>query len=114
MVTGKTSALLGASSAALLNALKLAAGIDPEEDIISPEILAPIQVLKTRNLGNHNPRLHTDEVLIALAISAVNSKSAAKAMDAIPMLKNAEVHSSVILAQVDAATFRKLGMQLSC
>ena len=114
LVTGKTSALLGASSAALLNALKLAAGIDPEEDIISPEILAPIQVLKTRNLGNHNPRLHTDEVLIALAISAVNSKSAAKAMDAIPMLKNAEVHSSVILAQVDAATFRKLGMQLSC
>ena len=114
IATGKTSALLGASSAALLNALKLLAGIDSEEDIISPEILAPIQVLKTQNLGNHNPRLHTDEVLIALAISAVDSHSAELAMKAIPHLNHAEVHSSVILSQVDESTFRKLGMQLSC
>ena len=114
IVTGKTSSLLGASSAALLNALKALAGIDKDEDIISPEILAPIQVLKTDNLGNHNPRLHTDEVLIALAITAVNSESADRAMKAIPSLGHAEVHSTVILSEVDASTFRKLGMQLSC
>ncbi len=114
IVTGKTSSLLGASSAALLNALKTVAGIDKDEDIISPDILAPIQVLKTANLGNHNPRLHTDEVLIALAITAVDSESADKAMKALPALKHTEVHSTVILSEVDASTFRKLGMQLSC
>ena len=83
IVTGKTSALLGASSAALLNAVKVIAGIPDDVDIISPEIIAPIQVLKTENLGGRNPRLHTDEVLIALAISAVNNKDAAAAMDAL-------------------------------
>ena len=114
VVTGKTSSLLGASSAALLNALKTLAGIDKDEDIISPEILAPIQVLKTAHLGNHTPRLHTDEVLIALAITAVDSEPAARAMKAIPDLAHAEVHSTVILSEVDASTFRKLGMQLSC
>ena len=114
VVTGKTSSLLGPSSAALLNALKAIAGIDKDEEIISPEILAPIQVLKTENLGNHNPRLHTDEVLIALAISAVRSPSAAKAMAALPLLKSAEAHSTVILSQVDASTYRKLGINLSC
>lgn len=114
IVTGKTSSLLGASSAALLNALKTVAGIDREEDIISPEILEPIQVLKTDRLGNHNPRLHTDEVLIALAITAVDSLSAARAMKALPALVHAEVHSTVILSEVDASTFRKLGMHLSC
>ena len=114
IVTGKTSSLLGASSAALLNALKALAGINKDEDIISPEILAPIQVLKTENLGNHNPRLHTDEVLIALAISAVDSESADRAMKELTSLRHAEVHSTVILSEVDASTFRKLGMQLSC
>ncbi len=114
IVTGKTSSLLGASSAALLNALKAIAGIDDKEDIISPEILAPIQILKTQNLGNHNPRLHTDEVLIALSISAVNSPSAKRALEALPELEHAEVHSSVILAQVDTDIFRKLGVKLSC
>ena len=113
IVTGKTSSLLGSSSAALLNALKVLAGIDDETDVISPEILAPIQNLKVDNLGNHNPRLHTDEVLIALAISAVNNPFAARAMAAIPKLKYSEVHSTVILSQVDAQTFRKLGMGLT-
>ena len=97
-----------------LTSLKTLAGIDKEEDIISPDILAPIQVLKTAHLGNHNPRLHTDEVLIALAITAVNSPSAARAMQQIAALKNAEVHSTVILSEVDSSTFRKLGIQLSC
>ena len=114
VVTGKTTPLLGASSAALLNALKAIAGIKKDIELISPEILAPIQSLKTENLGGHNPRLHTDEVLIALAICAVSSENAKAAMDAIPALRNAEVHSTVILSQVDANTFRKLGVNLSC
>ena len=114
IVTGKTSSLLGASSAALLNALKAIAGIDDEVDVISPEILEPIQKLKIENLGNHNPRLHTDEVLIALSISAVNNPESARAFNAISELKYAEVHSTVILSQVDSSTFRKLGANLSC
>ena len=114
VVTGKTSSLLGPSSAALLNALKLLAGIDKATDIISPEILEPIQILKTKNLGNHNPRLHTDEVLIALAISAVDSENAACAMRALPQLRDAQAHSTVIMSEVDIATFRKLGIHLTC
>ena len=114
IVTGKTSALLGASSAALLNAVKVIAGIPDDVDIISPEIIAPIQVLKTENLGGRNPRLHTDEVLIALAISAVNNKDAAAAMDALHELKYAQVHSTVILSEVDVNTFKKLGVNLTC
>jgi len=114
IVTGKTSALLGASSAALLNALKTIAGIDDETDVISPEILEPIQKLKIENLGNHNPRLHTDEVLIALSISAVNNPNSRRAFEAVPYLRYAEAHSTVILSQVDVTTFRKLGVNLSC
>ena len=114
IVTGKTTPLLGASSAALLNALKALADIPKETDIISPEILEPIQKLKTQNLGNRNPRLHTDEVLIALSISAVANADARRAFDKLAELRYAEVHSTVILSQVDSATFRKLGMNLSC
>ena len=114
IVTGKTSSLLGASSAALLNALKALAQIDNEIDVISAEILEPIQKLKTENLGNHNPRLHTDEVLIALSVSAVNNPYSRKAFEALPRLKYAEAHSTVILSQVDNATLRKLGVNLSC
>jgi uncharacterized protein (UPF0371 family) len=113
IVTGKTSSLLGASSAALLNALKALAGIDDGADIISPDILAPIQTLKTQNLGNHNPRLHTDEVLIALAVSAAKSELSKRAIDALPGLRYSEVHSTVILSQVDTDTFRKLGVNLT-
>ncbi len=114
IVTGKTTPLLGASSAALLNALKATAGIPKEKDIISEHILKPIQKLKVETLGNHNPRLHTDEVLIALSVSASYDDDAKLAMDVLPNLKNAEVHSSVILSPVDVTTFRKLGMNLSC
>ncbi len=113
IVTGKTSALLGASSAALLNALKTIAGIPKETDIISAAILRPIQKLKTENLGNHNPRLHTDEVLIALSIGAVRSENARLAFEALPLLRYAEVHSTVILSQVDHDTFRKLGLHVT-
>jgi uncharacterized protein (UPF0371 family) len=114
IVTGKTSSLLGASAAALLNALKKLAGIDDETDILPHHVLAPIQKVKTENLGNHNPRLHTDEILIALAVSAADSPLSAKALAALPALRDSEVHSTVILSQVDTNTFRKLGMNLTC
>ncbi len=114
IVTGKTSALLGASSAVLINAIKVLSGIDKEIDIISHQVLEPVQKLKVENLGNHNPRLHTDEVLIALAITAASSDTAKKAMDSLKELKGAELHSSVILSPVDVATFRKLGINLTC
>lgn len=114
IVTGKTSSLLGASAAGLLNALKAIAGIPKEKDIISEHILKPIQNLKTETLGNHNPRLHTDEVLIALSVSAAYDDDAKLAIEALPKLRNSEVHSTVILSQVDESTFRKLGMHLSC
>ena len=114
IVTGKTSSLLGASSAVLINAIKVLAGIDKEIDIISHDVLEPVQKLKIENLGNHNPRLHTDEVLIALAITAASSETAKRAMDSLKELKGAELHSSVILSPVDVATFRKLGINLTC
>ena len=114
IVTGKTSALLGASSAVLVNAIKELAGIDKDVDIISHEVLEPVQRLKIENLGNHNPRLHTDEVLIALAITAATDETAKRALKALSELKNAELHSSVILSPIDVATFRKLGIHLTC
>ena len=113
-VTGKTTKLLGASSAALLNAVKAVSGIDSEIDLIKPEVIAPIQALKTGFLGNKNPRLHSDEVLIALAISAATSDAAKTAMENLKELKFAEAHSTVILAQVDQDVYRKLGINLTC
>lgn len=114
IVTGKTSNLLGASAAVLLNALKKLGNIDDEKLLISPCIIEPIQNLKTTNLGNHNPRLHTDEVLIALCMSAVTDETAALAMEQLPKLKGCEAHSSVMLSQVDSSVFRKLGLNLTC
>lgn len=114
IVTGKTSSLLGASAAALLNALKQLAGLPDELHLLPPLIIEPIQRLKTHGLGNHNPRLHTDEVLIALSISAATNPAADLAMQQLGRLKSCEVHSSVILAQVDDGVFKKLGMNLTC
>ena len=114
ILTGKTSSLLGASSAALLNALKHLAGLPDELHLLPPLIIEPIQRLKVHDLGNHNPRLHTDEVLIALSISAATNPAAELAMQQLGKLKGCEVHSSVILAQVDTGVFKKLGMNLTC
>ena len=114
IVTGKTSPLLGASSALLLNALKKIANINDEIDLVSPIVIEPIQDLKVNHLGNRNPRLHTDEVLLALSISAATNPTAEKAMQAIQSLKGCEVHSSVILADVDMHTFSKLGINVTC
>ena len=113
IVTGRTTDLLGASAALLLNALKVLAGIPDEVKLISPEVIDPIQNLKIGSLGSHNPRLHTDEVLIALSVCAASDEKAAKAMEQLPKLKGLEVHTSVILSRVDTNTFRKLGVNLT-
>lgn len=114
VVLGKTSSLLGASSAALLNALKKIAGISDDIDLVSPIVIEPIQDLKVNHLGNRNPRLHTDEVLIALSISAATNPTAEKAMQALQNLKSCEMHSTVILADVDLHTLGKLGINVTC
>ena len=114
LVTGKTTDLLGASSAMLLNALKKLAGIPDEVKLISPTVIEPIQKLKVTHLGNHNPRLHTDEVLIALCMSAATDENAELAMKQLEKLKTCEVHSSVILSSVDETVFGKLGVNLTC
>lgn len=114
IVTGKTSSLLGASSSALLNALKKLGNINDEIPLISPSIIEPIQRLKINSLGNNNPRLHTDEILIALAISATTNPLSHLALQQLDKLKNCEAHSTVILSQVDMTTFRKLNMNLTC
>ncbi len=113
IITGKTSSLLGASSSLLLNSLKYLAGIPDEENLISPTIIEPIQKLKTKVMGNHNPRLHTDEILIALSICAATSSIAQRALEQAPRLKGLEAHSSVILSRVDENVFRKLGVNIT-
>ncbi len=114
IVTGRTTSLLGASAAAILNALKVLGGIRDDIDLISRIIIEPIQALKTGVLGNHNPRLHADEVLIALAISAATNPMAEHALKQVPHLSGCEVHSTVILSEVDRNIFRKLKMNLTC
>ncbi len=114
IVTGKTSNLLGASAALLLNALKALGGIRDELHLISPVVIDPIQHLKVDHLGNRNPRLHTDEVLIALSISAATNPTAELAMEQLSKLRGCDAHSSVILSQVDEKTFKRLGVNLTC
>ncbi|MGI6696524.1 MAG: DUF1846 domain-containing protein [Christensenellales bacterium] len=114
IITSKTSSLLGASAALLLNALKALAGIPKKEKLIPPEVIGPVQDLKINYLGNRNPRLHTDEVLVALSITASQSSSAALALSQLPQLKGCEVHTSVILSSVDENVFRRLGVNLTC
>ncbi len=113
IVTGRTTPLLGAASAAVLNALKVLGSIHDDIDLISRIIIEPIQSLKTGMLGNHNPRLHLDEVLIALAISAATNPTAEHALKQAEKLAGCEVHSTVILSEVDRNVFRKLKMNLT-
>jgi len=112
IITGKTSKLMGASAAALLNVMKKAARI-PDIPILSESVLTPIQELKTKSLKGNNPRLHTDEVLIALAVDSITSQQCKEALQALELLKGCEVHSSVILSEVDVNVFKKLGMNLT-
>ena len=114
IITGKTTNLLGPSAALLLNVLKALGGIDKSTHLISPHVIEPIQTLKCDYLGNHNPRLHTDEVLLALSICAATDEKAAIAMKQLPLLKGCEAHSTVILGQVDNNVFKRLGVNLTC
>ena len=114
ILTGRTSALLGAVSALLLNALKYFAELDDSTLLMSPHVIEPIQNLKVEHLGNNNPRLHTDETLLALSICANTDDNAKKAMEQISKLRGCEVHSTVILSPVDERIFKRLGINLTC
>ena len=114
IVTGKTSDLLGASAAVLLNALKVLGNIDDNIDIISSAVIEPIQQLKVEHMGSKNPRLHTDEVLLSLAVSAVTNPVAKHATDQISKLRGSQFHSSVNLSHVDVKTLKKLGVNVTC
>lgn len=114
IVTGRTTDLLGASSALLLNALKALASLPDEMHLMSPVVLDPIQHLKVDHLGNRNPRLHTDETLIALSICAATNPMAEMAMEQLSKLRGCEVHASVILSDVDEKVFKRLGVNLTC
>ena len=114
IVTGKTSDLLGACSALLLNALKALAGLDDGLHLISPVVIEPMQHLKVDHMGHRNPRLHTNEVLIALSICAASDPAAELAMEQLSRLRGCELHSSVILSEVDEQTFKRLGVNLTC
>ena len=114
VITGKTGPLLGAAASALMNALKVLAGIPQETDLVSAASIEPIQTLKTNYLGGRNPRLHTDEILIALSSSAASNELAAAAMHQLPNLKGCDVHSTVLLSNVDTSTLNRLGMYLTC
>ena len=113
IVTGKTSDLLGASSALLLNALKYLGGIPDEVHLISPEVIGPVQNLKVNVLGNKNPRLHIDELLVALSICAVTDPNAKQAVAQLQKLRGCEVHTTVILSEADEDSFRRLGVRLT-
>ena len=114
IVTGKTGELLGASAACLINALKILGGIDDGIELLSPTIIEPLQRLKVKHMGAVNPRLHTDEVLMALAVCAVNDPKAKKAVAQLDKLKNCEAHSTVMLGQADLKTFKSLGVHVTC
>ena len=114
VVTGRTSDLLGASAALLLNALKRLGGIDQDLDLISTHVLEPICRLKTGVLGNKNPRLHSDEVLIALCVSALTNPIAAMAQAQLPKLRGCDAHFTVVLSDVDEKLYRRLGIHVSC
>lgn len=113
IVLGKTKELLGASAAVLLNAVKELGGIDHELDLISPEAIAPIQELKVKYLGSVNPRLHSDEVLIALSTCAATDANAQKALEQLPKLRGCQAHTSVMLSNADKKIFKKLGIELT-
>lgn len=114
IITSKTTDLLGASAALLLNAVKVLGGIDHDTHLISPTAIEPIQELKVKYLGGKNPRLHTDEVLIALSLAALTDENARIAMQQLPKLRGCQVHTSVMLSEVDIKIFKKLGVDLTC
>jgi uncharacterized protein (UPF0371 family) len=113
IITGKTGPLLGASSAAMLNALKALGDVDDGIDLVSSTVIEPIQKLKVSHMGSVNPRLHTDEILISLAVSAVTNPVASHALKQLDKLRGAQFHCTVVLSHVDEATLRKLGIHVT-
>ena len=113
IVTGKNSELFGPTAAALINAIKKSATIDKEVKLIEPEVVKPIQGLKINHLGSRNPRLHSNEILIALAITAMENPDAARAMKELGNLKGSEAHSTIILTDEDKNVLRKLGINVT-
>lgn len=114
IITAKTSSLLGPSAALLLNATKHLAGIDHDVKLIPQEMIEPIQNTKVSILHGHNPRLHTDEVLVALSMLSLNDENCRKALSCLPQLEGCQVHSTVMLSEVDHKIFKKLGVGLTC
>lgn len=114
VITGKTSELLGCSAALLINAMKHLAGIDHEVKLIPQSLIEPIQHTKITYLNGHNPRLHTDEVLVALSVLSTNDENCRKALEQLPNLQGCQVHTTVMLSEVDRKIFKKLGVDLTC
>ena len=114
IITSRTSSLLGPSAALILNAIKHLAGIPHTEKLIPEEMIAPIQKTKVEYLHGHNPRLHTDEVLVALSMLSNHDEKCRKALEQLPKLDGCQVHSTVMLSEVDHKIFKKLGVGLTC
>ena len=114
IITSKSSPLLGCSAALLLNATKYLAGIDHEAKLISQSLIEPVQKTKTEYLGAKNPRLHTDEVLVALSVLSQHDENCRRALEQLPKLRDCQVHSTVMLSEVDRKIFKKLGCGLTC
>ena len=114
LVTGKTSSLLGASASMLMNALKVLGGIGDELDLLPDMVIKPISELKTQHLGHNNPRLHSDEVLLALAISGLTNPLAARAQKQLGKLRGADAHFSVIISEEDVQLYKSLGVNVTC
>ena len=114
IITSRSSALLGPSAALILNAIKHLAGIPHPLKLIPEELIAPIQKTKVEYLHGRNPRLHTDEVLVALSLLSNHDENCRKALDQLPKLAGCQVHSTVMLSEVDQKIFKKLGVGLTC
>ena len=114
IITSGSSDLLGCCAALLLNATKHLAGIDHQLKLIPQSMIVPIQHMKIESLQGHNPRLHTDEVLVALAVLSTQDDNCRRALDALPQLKGCQVHTTVMLGEVDRKIFNKLGIGLTC
>ena len=114
IITAKTSSLLGPSAALILNAAKHLAGIDHSVRLIPQEMIEPIARTKVYFLHGHNPRLHTDEVLVALSMLSKDDENCRKALETLPLFDGCQVHSTVMLSEVDQKIFKKLGVGLTC
>ena len=114
IISANSSPLLGCSAALILNVTKHLAGIDHDLKLIPESMIEPIQHTKISYLGGHNPRLHTDEVIVALSVLSEQDENCRRALEQLPKLRDCQVHSTVMLSDVDQRIFKKLGVQLTC